>query len=177
MSIARPCSSEKPQTGLTGGRPPSAGAALTLTGEQIISTHPQHPTGASPSQLHLPPARRRWLIALLLSLTLFQAGAALRALQRPPELAGLVVLPPALEMVAAVLWALCFAAALIALVRRSTHALRYNGWLLSAFVLYSAARLALYTRADYDMQRLPLLLALAGGLIVIMFIVFRARTQ
>ncbi|MGQ9887134.1 MAG: hypothetical protein ACUVSX_01465 [Aggregatilineales bacterium] len=102
-----------------------------------------------------------WLCALTTALALFQGAAAWRALGLPPALAAAVSLPGALGFAAAGLWALLFALLTVNLWQLRPNALRYTAAALSAFVLYSAARLALYARADYDRQRLPFALLAA----------------
>lgn len=55
-------------------------------------------------------------------------------------------------------WALLFALLTVNLWRLRPSAVRHAAAAATAFVLYSAARLALYARADYDRQRLPFVL-------------------
>ncbi len=113
---------------------------------------------------HEPIRRRWWLIVLAAGLTLMQTGAALRALQVPPELAGQISLLPPLEFVAGGLWALLFAFITANLLRK--RAVRFALMGLSAFLVYSAARLLLFTEADYDQNRLPFLVLLTVCLLV-----------
>ena len=102
-----------------------------------------------------------WLCALTTALALFQGAAAGRALALSPALGAAVSLPGALGFVAASAWALLFALLTVNLWRLRPSAVRHTTVALIAFVLYSAARLALYARADYDQQRLPFALATA----------------
>jgi hypothetical protein len=102
------------------------------------------------------------LCALAAALALFQAGAALRTLRLPPELAAGVSVPGTLALAGAGAWALIFALLTVTLWRLRPRAVRQTAWALIAFAAYSAARLAVYAQADYDRQRLPVaLLALA----------------
>ncbi|PJF26444.1 MAG: hypothetical protein CUN53_07810 [Phototrophicales bacterium] len=75
-----------------------------------------------------------------------------------------------LEFVASLLWAGGFA--LLALQRRARPI-----WLaLIGFAAYSAARIVIFARADYDRGRVPLLLIIIG-LIMIVLTLFAARSQ
>ncbi|MBZ0282013.1 MAG: hypothetical protein K8L97_14840 [Anaerolineae bacterium] len=109
--------------------------------------------------------RSRWLIGLMAGIALFQAGAALRALQLPDALAAQVRLIPALEFVTGTLWALIAALLAGALWRRSPKAVRQSMWFLVGFSIYSLLRLFLFTQTDYDRGRMPfLVMAVAIGL-------------
>ena len=94
--------------------------------------------------------RLPWLTALL---ALIQAGAALRALQTPPELAAQVSMPLPLEFVGGALWGSIFALVTIALLRRAPRAFLWAGWSLLIFIGYNMVRWLLFTQADYDRQR------------------------
>jgi hypothetical protein len=75
-----------------------------------------------------------------------------------------------LEFVVSLLWAGGFS--LLALRRRARPI-----WLaLIAFAAYSAARIVIFARADYDRGRAPLLLIVVG-LIMIVLSVFAARSR
>jgi hypothetical protein len=100
------------------------------------------------------------LIAVALALAVIHAVGALRALQPAPVLADQLSLLPALEFIAAALWAMVFA--VVALRLWWLHrARRLFGWTLISWIAYSVARLALFARADYDRQRLPFLIVAA----------------
>lgn len=107
------------------------------------------------------PKRFRWLIVLMVSLALFQAGAAVRALQIPATLATQVKLVPAIEVTAGALWAGGAAFLALALWQRRPRAARQSMWLLVGFSIYSLFRLFLFTQADYDRGRLPFLVMAA----------------
>jgi D-alanyl-lipoteichoic acid acyltransferase DltB (MBOAT superfamily) len=108
-----------------------------------------------------PTRRNRPLLALMLLLTLFQAGAAVRSLQTPPALAATVRLPIALNLVMSLIWSLLAATVFLLLWTRRSRAPAYAAALLLGFILYSAARLALFTQADYDRGRLPVLVVVS----------------
>jgi hypothetical protein len=111
------------------------------------------------------PTSRCWeLILLTALLAVFQFGAALRALNVPPELRAQVSLPTALEFVVGGLWALLFAAITVNLIRG--RALRPAVLIVSGFVIYSLARLIVFARADYDLNRLPFLAAITVCLLL-----------
>lgn len=111
------------------------------------------------------PTSRCWeLILLTALLAVFQFGVALRALNVPPELRAQVSLPTALEFVGAGLWALLFAAITVNLIRG--RALQPAVLIVSGFVIYSLARLIVFARADYDLNRLPFLVAITVCLLL-----------
>jgi hypothetical protein len=117
------------------------------------------PTGGADLKAILPP-----LIAALVAF--HQAVNAVRALRLTPD----VSLSAPLEFVASLLWAGMFA--LLALRRRARPI-----WLaLIAFAVYSAARIVIFARADYDRGRVPVLLIIIG-LIMIVLTLFAARSQ
>jgi hypothetical protein len=108
-----------------------------------------------PSHAH---RRPHWLIILIVSLALFQLGAAIRTLQVPDALAAQITLPLPLEFIVGILWALVFAWLTPNLIRLKSNARRHTVWAVIGFAVYSVARLLLFTQADYDRQRLPFLL-------------------
>ncbi len=107
----------------------------------------------------LPPPTRSWrMILLLVTLALFQAGAALQAITTPPDIAAQIHLPLGLQFVAGGLWALLFVFITVNLVRNQPRAHYLAFWSVLAFVTYSLLRLLLFAQADYDQQRQPFLL-------------------
>ena len=104
------------------------------------------------------PARpRRWLLRISIVLALIQAGAIYNTLQRRADLDAQVHLSLPIELTASILWALIFTFIAFTLLQRKRHALRIALWGLIGFALYSVVRLALFTEAEYDRQRLPFL--------------------
>jgi|GEM_PF-6626088 len=102
----------------------------------------------------------RWLIVLTAFLALMQAGSAIRALQTPAELAAQVSVPMALDFAAGIMWAVFASLVVVILVRhRPTAGLR-AAWLWAGYLVYAALRWLLFIRADYDTNRLPLLLVI-----------------
>ncbi len=102
----------------------------------------------------------RWLIVLTGLLALCQAGAALRALQTPPDLITQVSLVMPLEFIASTFWAILAAWTTAALIRHRRYGVQSAARLLIGFSVYSVARLLIFTRADYERQRLPFLLVM-----------------
>ncbi|MDX2139195.1 MAG: hypothetical protein SF123_13995 [Chloroflexota bacterium] len=100
------------------------------------------------------------LIVTALVLAIIHVVGAVRALQPPPVPADQISLLPALEFIAATLWALVFAVVALRL-WRLPGAQRLFGWALIVWISYSVVRVALFARADYDRQRLPFLITTA----------------
>jgi hypothetical protein len=107
-----------------------------------------------------------WLALLTGLLAAVELGAAVRAVQLPGDLAARIHLPMPLEFVASVAWAALSALTSIRLLKRQPNATHHAAWLFAGFILYSAARLLLFTQADYDRQRLPFLLVILLILII-----------
>jgi hypothetical protein len=106
---------------------------------------------------------RGWeFILLTILLAFFQLGAALRALNGLPVQTSL---PAALEFTAGGLWALLFAAITVNLIRGG--ALRPAVFSISGFVIYTLARLIVFARAEYDLNRLPFLVAITVCLLLL----------
>ena len=111
-------------------------------------------------------------------LAIQQFGAVYRALNIPEALAAQVSLMPPLEFVAAVVWGLILSAATWRVAWHKSRNLRTGILALVAFIVYSVARLFVFTRADYDYNRLRFLLVvtiliLVAGVVYLM----RSRAQ
>ena len=63
------------------------------------------------------------------------------------------------------IWVILFTFGLIKLARSDEGTVRYIQWSLLGFMVYSIIRLVLLTQADYDRQRLALIII--GGLLLI----------
>jgi len=118
----------------------------------------------------------RRFIVVSVFISAFQILSAIRVLQIPDELAAQVSLALPLEFGMNALWGVTFALASVLLVQNRRYALRYTLWLIVGFVLYSTARLLIFTRAEYDRQRLPFLLTVTL-VIVLISIIFLARSR
>ncbi|MDX2163255.1 MAG: hypothetical protein SF162_18195 [bacterium] len=101
------------------------------------------------------PRFSRWLILALVCLALVQLRTAVLAAQRIAQ-AVADNPPPALDLLAGALWTGAFCAAAWQVFRRARQAYPWAWALISAFGLFTLARLALFAQADYDRARLPL---------------------
>lgn len=115
--------------------------------------------------------RERQVMVVTAAAAVFQFGAAYHALRLPSDLA--VSLIPELEFVAAVVWGALLSAATWRVAWHKERNLRTNVYVMIAFVVYSVARLLVFTRADYDHDRLRFLtvlsiLALIAGVVYLM---------
>ena len=121
-----------------------------------------------------PSSPRRWrLIVLTAALALFQAVAAARTFTVPPQLTAQLSLPLPLEFVAGLWWALLFTFITVNLVQTRSQAVRWTGWALAGFIVYSFVRLLLFTQADYDRERLPFLLVLTLLSVIVVALLLR----
>lgn len=93
-------------------------------------------------------------------LAIIQFGAAYRAMTLPSDLARQVSLMPELEFVAALAWGVLLSAATWRVAWYKTRNLRTGVYVLVGFIVYSVARLLVFTRADYDHNRLRFLTVL-----------------
>lgn len=109
----------------------------------------------------------RWLIVLTAALALMQLGATVQALRIPAELAARIHLPTPLEVAGGLFWAGFAALTVYALLIRKSYARKQAAWLWVGFLTYTALRWVLFVRADYDSQRLPLLLILTMLILII----------
>ena len=102
--------------------------------------------------------KSRWLfVALSVIVILAQLRAIIRLLNVPADLVIQTSLILPLELLAGGGWTLLFSITAVNLARKRPHAMRWNLWALCGFFIYSAARLFLFTQADYDRNRLPLI--------------------
>lgn len=97
---------------------------------------------------------------LLIILVLFQIISALHVLQLPESIRTVVQFAPWLQAVLAFVWVLCFSVAIVAHLRRDQRATQWGNVLIIGFFGYSLLRLIIGASADYDRQRLPLLIAI-----------------
>ena len=116
--------------------------------------------------------RERQLMVVTAALAIFQFGAAYRALHLPENVA--VSLLPPLEFAAAAAWGLILSAATWRVAWHQPRNLRTGVYAMVAFVVYSVARLFVFTRADYDYHRLRFLLVVTI-LVLIAAVVYLMR--
>lgn len=99
--------------------------------------------------------RERQLMVITAVLAIIEFGAAYRALNLPVDVT--VSLSRPLETLAALVWALLLTAATWRVAWYRERNLRTGVFVLVGFVVYSVARLLVFTRADYDHNRLRFL--------------------
>jgi hypothetical protein len=102
--------------------------------------------------------RERQVMLVKAALAIFQFGAAYRVLRVPDDLAAQISLRLPLEFVAAILWGMILSAATWRVYKSGS--VRIGVYALVAFIVYSVARLLVFTRADYDQHRFPFLIGL-----------------
>ena len=117
--------------------------------------------------------RERQVMVITAALAVFQFIAAYRALTLSDVLAAQVSLVPPLEFVAALAWGAILSAATWRVAWYKSRNLRTGVYALVAFIVYSLARLFVFTRADYDVHRLRFLtvvtiLVLIAGVVYLM---------
>ena len=117
-------------------------------------------------------------MVIMALLAIHQFGAAYRALNMPEALAAQVSLIPPLEFVGAVTWGLILSLVTWRIAWHKSRNLRSSVFALVAFIVYSVARLFVFTRADYDVNRLRFLLVVTILILVIGLVYWvRPRAQ
>lgn len=91
-------------------------------------------------------------------LALAQLVGAFYALRLPPELADVVSQPVALMLVGGFLWAFLFLVVTVNLLQGRRYSKRIAVACIVIFTCYTVARWIIFTRADYDRARLPVLI-------------------
>ena len=99
--------------------------------------------------------RERQLMVVTLVLATIEFGAAYHALNLPADVTLSLSRP--LEAIAALAWALLLTAATWRVAWLRERNLRTSVFVLVGFIVYSLARLLVFTRADYDHNRLRFL--------------------
>ena len=126
--------------------------------------------------------RERQLMVVTAVLAIIEFGAAYHAMTLPSSLARQVSLIPELEFLAASIWGILLSVATWSVAWYRPRNLRTGVYVLVAFVVYSLARLLVFTRADYDHNRLRFLtvvtiLVLIAAVVYLMRPVVIRRTQ
>jgi uncharacterized protein with PQ loop repeat len=107
------------------------------------------------------------LLLVLVALAVIQIVGIVRILSLPDDVVTVVSLSRTVEMIAGVIWSVIWLWQAVRLLRnrnrsRNPGTIRSSVVLftvsLTAFVIYNVGRIALFARADYDRQRLPLLI-------------------
>lgn len=91
-------------------------------------------------------------------LALLQMFGAVYALRVPPDVTERISQPVALMVVGGLLWAFLFAVVTVYLLQRRRYAKRIAVACIIIFTSYTVARWVIFTRADYDQARLPVLI-------------------
>ncbi len=99
--------------------------------------------------------RERQVMVITAVLAIIEFGAAYHALNMPADVTTSLIRP--LEAIAALVWALLLTAATWVVAWFRERNLRTSVFVLVAFIVYSVARLLVFTRADYDYNRLRFL--------------------
>jgi hypothetical protein len=118
--------------------------------------------------------RERQLMVVTAALAIVQFGAAYRAMTLTSDLARQVSLMPELEFVAALTWGMLLSVATWKVAWAKARNLRTGVYVLVAFIVYSVARLLVFTRAEYDHNRLRFLTVLTI-LVLIAAVVYLMR--
>ena len=116
--------------------------------------------------------RERQLMVVTAVLAIIEFGAAYRALNLPADLT--ISLSRPFEAIAALAWALLLTAATWRVAWFRERNLRTGVYVLVGFIVYSLARLLVFTRADYDHNRLRFLTVLTI-LVLIAAVVYLMR--
>ncbi len=113
-----------------------------------------------------PDKRPILIVTLSLILVLYHITGAFQVLQLPESIGVHTSIPPIVQAVLHMGWAIVFTLNAVLLLRRQRNAMRFNqgAWVL--FICYGLARLLLFAQADYDRQRLPFLLILTVPLLL-----------
>jgi hypothetical protein len=99
------------------------------------------------------------LARLGLILALVEVGALIAASRMPSDVSAAVGALRTLDLIGGIVWAALFLILAVPVLRRQRSAVRAAVWSLVAFLAYNAVRWYAFVRADYDRQRLPLLIA------------------
>lgn len=122
--------------------------------------------------------KRNWTFAFLaFCFAIHQINSAREGLLLPESITAALPYPIWGQILLQMLWTLLFFTASVSLLRNQNWAMRLIVILLMAFIGYNAARWLLFAQADYEQNRLPLLLISAGGLLLVMIVFLRSRQE
>jgi hypothetical protein len=113
-----------------------------------------------------------WYSALFAGLALIQSGGLVRWLWLSRDTGITLSVPAPVDALGQLVWAMLLGWVAWSLLRGVPQAVNRSIWLLSVFIIYDVLRLLAFSQADYDRQRLPLLLALIP-LVLIILLCFR----
>lgn len=114
-----------------------------------------------------------WLTGVVLALAIIQGLGFVRSLRLASDIADTLSVSAALLATLQLAWSVALAWVGWGLLRCQRQAMNRSIWVLTVFIIYSALRLVVFSEADYDRQRFPLLLALTL-LMPIILLMFRA---
>lgn len=114
-----------------------------------------------------------WLTGVVLALAIIQGLGFVRSLRLASDIADTLSVSAALLATLQLAWSVALAWVGWGLLRCQRQAMNRSIWVLTVFIIYSALRLLVFSEADYDRQRFPLLLALTL-LMPIILLMFRA---
>lgn len=90
-----------------------------------------------------------------------------RMLQLPNDLNNQISLVPSFEIMMSIFWLFVTIWVVILLLGNHENALNRALWVSFGFIIYSVARLLIFTRADYDRQRIIFLVVIVLGLLLL----------
>lgn len=118
--------------------------------------------------------KRDWSFAFLaFCCAFYQINSAREGLLLPESITAALPYPIWSQILLQIPWGLLFCAAGVSLLQGRARARRLIAMLFMAFIGYNAARWLLFVQADYERNRLPLLLISAGGLLLVMIVFLR----
>jgi len=91
----------------------------------------------------------------------------IRMLQLPNDLTNQISLVPSFEIVMSAFWLFTTIWVLILLLGNHENAVNRALWVSFGFIIYSVSRLMIFTRADYDRQRIIFLAIIVVGLLLL----------
>lgn len=122
--------------------------------------------------------KRNWTFAFLaFCFAIHQINSAREGLLLPESIAAALPYPIWIQNLVQMLWALLFLTASGSLLRGQHGANRLTAILLMVFISCNAACWLLFVQADYEQNRLPLLLLGAGGLLLVMIAFLRSQQE
>lgn len=122
--------------------------------------------------------KQNWTFAFLAFCFAFhQINSAREGLLLPESITAALPYPIWSQILLQILWALLFFTASVWLLRCGDGAVRLTDILLMVFISCNAACWLLFVQADYEHNRLPLLLLGAGGLLLVMIAFLRSQQE
>ena len=119
------------------------------------------------------------LARLGLILAAVEIGAVVNAARMPPGIAEDVGKLRALDAIGSLAWAAVFVLLAVPALRHQRAAIRACVWSLVVFLAYNVLRWCAFVKADYDRQRLPLLIVgtLIAAIVPLVLLLGPGRAQ